>query len=246
MPGVESLSSILITGASRGLGLELTRQYLAEGWQVHAAVRNPAQAVELQQLCSTHAATLNIHRLDIEDHGSIEQLSQELTGITLDVLLNSAGTMGNGSFAVEGLSFGAFGRSDYADWARVFRINVMGPMKMAEAFVEHVAASRQKKIVTLTSILGSIEKNRVGGLYAYRSSKAAVNAVMRSMSIDLLRDRGIKATALHPGWVKTDMGGPRADIDAATSVRGMRAVIAALDETMVGRYWMYDGTELPW
>jgi NAD(P)-dependent dehydrogenase (short-subunit alcohol dehydrogenase family) len=119
-------------------------------------------------------------------------------------------------------------------------------MKMAEAFVEHVARSPQKKIVTLTSILGSIEKNRIGGLYAYRASKAAVNAIMRSMAIDLARSHGIKATALHPGWVRTDMGGPHADIDAPTSARGMKELIARLDETMVGRYWMYDGSELPW
>jgi NAD(P)-dependent dehydrogenase (short-subunit alcohol dehydrogenase family) len=169
-----------------------------------------------------------------------------LAGRPIDVLINSAGTMGNGSFAEQGLQFGKFGSSDYPDWERVFRINVLGPMKMAEAFVEHVARSPQKKIVTLTSILGSIEKNRIGGLYAYRASKAAVNAIMRSMAIDLVRSHGIKSTALHPGWVRTDMGGPHADIDAPTSARGMKELIARLDETMVGRYWMYDGSELPW
>jgi len=246
MLGVTRLPSILITGASRGLGLELTRQYLESGWQIHAAVRDPARATELQALREQSAARLAVHALDVEDHVSIERLAADLAGTALDVLLNSAGTMGSGSFAKQGLNFGRFGASDYADWERVFRINVMGPMKMAEAFVEHVAASEQKKIVTLTSILGSIEKNRVGGLYAYRASKAAVNAIMRSMSIDLARSHGIRATALHPGWVKTDMGGPNADIDAAASARGMRDLIAKLDETMVGRYWMYDGTELPW
>jgi len=109
-----------------------------------------------------------------------------------------------------------------------------------------VASSSQKKIVTLTSILGSIEKNRIGGLYAYRASKAAVNAMMRSMAIDLARSHGIAATAIHPGWVRTDMGGPRADIDAPTSIAGMRRVIAALTIETAGRYWMYDGSELPW
>jgi NAD(P)-dependent dehydrogenase (short-subunit alcohol dehydrogenase family) len=119
-------------------------------------------------------------------------------------------------------------------------------MKMAEAFVGHVARSSQKKIVTLTSILGSIGKNSIGGLYAYRASKAAVNAMMRSMAIDLAATHGIAATALHPGWVRTDMGGPRADIDAVTSVGGMRRVIDELTLENAGRFWMYDGSKLPW
>lgn len=241
------MPTVLITGASRGLGLELTRQYLIDGWQVHAGMRQPtAPSDELQALQRRYGEALQLQRVDVEDHASIETLAAALCEQPIDVLINSAGTMGSGSFAAQGLEFGKFGSSDYDDWARVFRINVFGPMKMAEAFVEHVARSEQKKIVTLTSILGSIEKNRIGSLYAYRASKAAVNAIMRSMAIDLSRSHGIKATAIHPGWVRTDMGGPQADIDAPTSARGMKELIARLDDTMTGRYWMYDGSELPW
>jgi NAD(P)-dependent dehydrogenase (short-subunit alcohol dehydrogenase family) len=119
-------------------------------------------------------------------------------------------------------------------------------MKMAEAFVGHVAKSDQKKIVTLTSMLGSVGINRIGGLYAYRASKAAVNAMMKSMAIDLAKAHGIAATALHPGWVRTELGGPQADIDAQTSVAGMRKVIDALTLETAGRFWVYDGSELPW
>jgi NAD(P)-dependent dehydrogenase (short-subunit alcohol dehydrogenase family) len=119
-------------------------------------------------------------------------------------------------------------------------------MKMAEAFVEQVARSQQKKIVTLTSMLGSIALNRIGSLYAYRASKAAVNAMMKSMAIDLAKSHGIAATALHPGWVRTDLGGPNADIDVVTSVAGMRRVIAALDTGNAGRFMVHDGSELPW
>ncbi|MEN9526605.1 MAG: hypothetical protein RLY56_556 [Pseudomonadota bacterium] len=242
-----NVPSLLITGASRGLGLELVRQYLADGWEVHAGMRDPmAASDDVQMLKKVYGDALQLQRVDVEDHQSIETLAKALSNRAIDVLINSAGTMGNGSFAEQGLQFGKFGSSDYQDWDRVFHINVFGPMKMAEVFVEHVARSQQKKIVTLTSILGSIEKNRIGGLYAYRASKAAVNAIMRSMAIDLARSHGIKATALHPGWVRTDMGGPNADIDALTSARGMKDLIARLDETMVGRYWMYDGSELPW
>ena len=164
----------------------------------------------------------------------------------IDVLINSAGSMGRGSFAKEGLGFGRFGSSDYDDWAQVFRLNVMGPMKMAEAFVEHVAASGSKKIITLTSIVGSIAKNRVGSLYAYRASKAAVNAIMRSMAIDLAKSHGIAATALHPGWVRTEMGGAGADISPDESARGIIMRIDQLTLKNSGRFLNYDGSERAW
>lgn len=240
------MPTILITGTSRGLGLETVRQYAADGWQVLACARNPAASAELSALAAAHPVQIRVLTLDVADHAAIESLAQELRDTSIDVLLNSAGTMGNGSFARDGLAFGSFGHSDFGDWEQIFRINVFGPMKMAEAFVPHVAASTQKKIVTLTSMLGSMAINRVGGLYAYRASKAAVNAMMKSMSIDLAKSHGIAATALHPGWVRTELGGPKADIDAVTSVVGMRRVIAALTPATAGRFWVYDGSELPW
>lgn len=240
------MPTVLITGASRGLGLEFVRQYANEGWHVLACARDPQRSTALQQRRAAHPGQIECHVLDLLDHDSIDALAATLAGRAIDVLINSAGTMGRGSFATEGLNFGRFGHSDFTDWCEVYKLNVIGPMKMAESFVDHVARSEQKKIVTLTSILGSIEKNRIGGLYAYRASKAAVNAVMRSMAIDLARSHGIAATAVHPGWVRTDMGGPQADIDAETSIAGMRKVIAALTKETAGRYWMYDGSELPW
>lgn len=240
------MPTVLITGTSRGLGLEFVRQYLAEGWNVLACARNPQDSAALQAFAAQHPNTLRLFVLDVENHASIDQLARDLDRQAIDVLINSAGIMGNGSFAREGLAFGRFGQSDFADWARVFRVNVAGPMKMAETFVEHVARSEQKKIITLTSMLGSVTLNRVGGLYAYRASKAAVNAMMKSMAIDLAKSHGIAATAMHPGWVRTDLGGPRADIDAPQSIAGMRRVIDALTVETAGRYWVYDGSELPW
>src|SRR5690606_32195770 len=138
-----------------------------------------------------------------------------------------------------------FGVMDYDEWAHTLRVNVMAPMRMAECFVDHVARSEEKKIITLTSMLGSMGLNTSGGLYGYRSSKAAVNAVMKSMSIDLA-ERGILAVALHPGWVKTDMGGGDAPVDVVTSIAGMRRVIAGLAPDAVGRVYAYDGSQLPY
>lgn len=242
------MPTVLVTGANRGLGLELVRQYAADGWHVIACARDPARAPELGAIAAAARAPahVEVHALDVEDHAAIDALARRLDGRAIDVLINCAGTMGQGSFAAEGLTFGRFGGSDFDDWTRTLRINAIAPMKMAEAFVEHVARSEQKKIVNVTSIIGSIAKNQIGGLYAYRASKAALNAITRSLAIDLARTHGIVATVLHPGWARTDMGGPRADIDATTSVTGMRRVIAGLDREKAGRYWMYDGSELPW
>jgi NAD(P)-dependent dehydrogenase (short-subunit alcohol dehydrogenase family) len=240
------MPTVLVTGAARGLGLELVRQYATDGWTVLACARAPGRATGLAALAAGAGGRVEVHALDLEDHGSIDALAARLAPRPIDVLLNSAGTMGQGSFAAEGIAFGRFGSSDFDDWGHVFRVNVMGPMKMAEAFVDHVAASGQKKIVALTSVVGSITRNTAGSLYAYRASKAALNAVMRSMSIDLRKSHGILAAPIHPGWVRTDMGGVRADIDAATSVTGIRSVIAGLDAAGAGRFWMYDGSELPW
>ncbi len=240
------MPTVLVTGAGRGLGLEFVRQYSADGWHVVACLRDPSRAPELAALAAQSAGRVTVEALDITDHAAIDALAARLAGRPIDVLLSSAGTMGRGNFATQGLDFGKFGSSDYDDWMDVFRINAFAPMKMAEAFVQHVAASEQKKIVALTSIIGSIAKNQIGSLYAYRASKAALNAIMRSMAIDLGRQHQIIATAIHPGWVRTEMGGPRADIDAPESIAGMRKVIAGLDKDKAGRYWMYDGSELPW
>jgi NAD(P)-dependent dehydrogenase (short-subunit alcohol dehydrogenase family) len=240
------MPAVLVTGAGRGLGLEFVRQYAADGWQVVACLRSPAQADELSALAVAASGRIETHALDVTDHAAIDALAKRLEGRAIDVLINCAGTMGRGNFGSQGLSMGAFGKSDFGDWTEVFRVNVFGPMKMAEAFVGHVARSEQKKLVTLTSIVGSIAKNTIGGIYSYRASKAAVNAIMRSLAIDLGRKHGIIAIPLHPGWARTAMGGPRADIDAATSVTGMRKVIAGLTKEQAGRFWMYNGEELPW
>jgi len=238
--------TVLVTGANRGLGLEWVRQYSEDNWSVIACVRKASAATELQALGAKRSKQIEIHALDVTDFAAIDALAAQLKGRAIDVLINNAGTMGAQNFATGGLSAGRFGVSDFDDWVQVFRINAFAPMKMAEAFVEHVERSEQKKIVSLSSIVGSMGKNSVGGLYGYRGSKAALNAIMHSMGIDLARKHGICAVPLHPGWARTAMGGERADIDPVTSVTGMRKVIAALTLEDTGRFLMYDGSELPW
>jgi len=239
------MPTILITGANRGLGLELVRQYAADGWRVIACARRPAQSADLNALVAGSGGRVSAHALDLTDHGQIEALARQLQGAPIDVLLNCAGVIGRESFAEKGMTIQRFGDTDYEDWLETLRVNTLGPMKMAEAFVEHVAASGQKKIVTLTSVVGSIGQNTSGGLYAYRSSKCAANAIMKGLALDLKR-RGIVAVPMHPGWVRTEIGGPRGELDVETSVTGMRRVIAGLTPAQSGHFLQWDGRELPW
>ena len=233
------MPTVLVTGASRGLGREFVRQYAAAGWHVIACARNPASMGDLVSQSTV------LQKLDLLDPATIADLAKALAEQPIDVLLNNAGTMGSQSFAKHGLNVQRFGHSDYADWEHLFQVNVLGPMRMAEAFVEHVAASKRKVIVTLTSMVGSMATNTAGGLYAYRSSKAAANAIMKSMSIDLAA-RGIIATPIHPGWAKTEMGGPNAPLNPVDAVAGVRRVIDGLTPEKAGRFWQFDGTEMPW
>jgi NAD(P)-dependent dehydrogenase (short-subunit alcohol dehydrogenase family) len=232
------MPTVLVTGASRGLGLELTRQYAADGWDVLACARALDAAPDLRRLADQSSGRVTPQPLDVTDFAAIDSLAQRLRDVSIDVLINNAGTMGG-----RGSSFGA---SDFAEWDGIFRLNAFAPLKMAEAFVGHVARSAQRKIVSISTIMASMARNNMGGFYAYRASKAALNAIMVSLAIDLQRRHRIIAAVLHPGWVRTDMGGSRAEIDPQTSVAGMRRVIGELAPAQAGRFWMYDGSELPW
>jgi len=227
------MPTVLITGANRGIGLEFTRQYAADGWRVIATCRDPARARDLRGL----EGTVDVLALDVTDHAQVQGLAKKLKRDPIDVLLNSAGIYGPRPVP--------FGGVDYGAWAEVFRVNAMAPLKVCECFVDHVAHSDQKLMVAVTSRMGSIGGNDSGGSYIYRSSKAALNQVMKTLSVDL-RPRGISVVVLHPGWVRTDMGGPSAAIDTPESVTGMRAVIAGLGPADNGCFYNYDGAEIPW
>ena len=225
---------ILITGTNRGIGLEFVKQYATDGWNVIACCRDPQSATALQALASAHH-NIQIMPLDVADFAQIDALALQLKGQKIDVLINNAGVYPESSL----------GHVNYESWATAFKINSMAPLKMAEAFMPHVAASRLKKIVTLSSKMGSLDDNTSGGSYIYRTSKTAVNMVMKSLSIDL-KPNGIAVVTLHPGWVQTDMGGPNGLIDTQTSVTGLRKVIANLALANSGKFIAFDGEEIAW
>lgn len=232
------MKTTLITGANRGIGLEFCRQYAADGWRVLACSRLPERSDALNRLASQYPELIKVHALDVADHVEIERLAQVLADESIDLLINNAGIYPDSDKS-------GFGHTDYAEWVQAFRINTMAPLKMAEEFATQIARSRQKAIITITSKMGSIADNGSGGTYLYRSSKAAVNMVVKSLAIDL-KPLGITAVVFHPGWVKTDMGGPNALISAEQSVSGMRQVIGRLTMAESGRFFGYDGQDIPW
>jgi NAD(P)-dependent dehydrogenase (short-subunit alcohol dehydrogenase family) len=232
------MKTLLITGANRGIGLELARQYAADGWRVLACCRHPEQAETLHRLVARHPGQIHIERLDVTDLAQIESLAQALAGKPIDLLINNAGVYPDADSK-------GFGHTDYAEWIEAFRVNTMASLKMAESFIEHVSSSGMKTIITISSKMGSIADNTSGGSYLYRSSKVAANMVIKSLALDLVR-RGITVAVFNPGWVKTDMGGPNAVIAVEQSVSGMRQIIGKLTPADSGKFLNYDGREIPW
>ena len=225
--------SVLITGANRGIGLEFARQYSAAGWRVHACCRQPETAPELSAL---KGADVSLHRLDVADPAGIAALAWELKGQSLDLLLNNAGTYGPAATG--------FGHLQSEPWLNAFRINSIAPLLMAQAFLEHLEAGGGRTIATLTSKMGSMGDNGSGGSYIYRASKAALNAALKSLALDLAPR--LKVLILHPGWVRTDMGGPHGEIAADESARRLRALIAGTSAADSGRFIDIDGSTIPW
>lgn len=223
------MPTVLVTGCDTGLGVEFARQYAADGWTVIATCLDPDGARETRAV----AGDVRAMKLDVSDLGAIDALADELRGEPIDVLISNAGI---------GRPHPPFGKTDYALWHRMLDVNLIGPMRLAEAFVDHVAASPMKVMAFVSSRMGSMALNLTGGSYAYRSSKAGLNAVVRSLAVDLA-PREILVLALHPGWAKTE---PGARIDVDRSVAGMRAIIERCSRHETGSFLAFNDTPLPW
>jgi len=225
------MPNVMVTGASRGLGLEFAKQYAADGWHVIATCRDPSSASELAAL----AGDIRIEALDVNDFDAVDALAGKLAGVSIDILINNAGIGGPRQGAME---------MDEAGFINVLHTNTLAPLKVSQAFHGHVAVSEQKKIAVISSGLGSIAGNG-GGRYAYRSSKAAVNMIMKGLAADWAND-GIRVAILSPGWVRTDMGGPSAMYSPEESIAGMRKVLANLTEAQSGSFLSHTGAENAW
>jgi len=231
------MPTVLITGANRGIGLEFARQYATDGWDVFASCRNPKAAKELANLARSSGDKVTVLAMDVTDGESVRSAARQFGNGAIDLLVNNAG--------IAGVRGQRTGHIDYANWARVLDVNTMGPLRVIEAFLDPIARSEHRLIVTITSGLGSLADNTSGGSIAYRTSKAAVNMAMRSVAAELA-PRGITCVAINPGWVRTDLGGANAPLAVEESVHAMCRLIGRLRPRDSGRFFNYDGGEHPW
>ncbi len=227
------MPTVLITGANRGIGLEFALQYAAEGWRVIATCRDPDGAETLRAL----QGDVRVRALDVSDFAAIEDLASELDGQPIDLLISNAGLNPQPEAPPADLT-------DFDIWPEAFRVNTMAPVKMAIAFADNVAASDNKVIAMITSRNGSVELNP-GHNYVYRSTKAALNLCMHGLAVEFA-PREIIVICLSPGFVRTDMGGPKATLSPAQSIGAMRQLIDELTLGDGGRVIHYDGSDIPY
>jgi NAD(P)-dependent dehydrogenase (short-subunit alcohol dehydrogenase family) len=227
---------VLVTGANRGLGLEFVKQYAEDGATVFACCRDPGAAKALRAVSDAAGGKVSTHALDVTSPASITALGKAFGGEPIDILINNAGVYGPAKQSADDM--------DYDGWAQTLAVNTIAPLRIAQAFHEDIRKSREKKLVTITSGMGSSARHD-GGYFAYRASKAAVNNVMHGLARAWKAD-GIIVVLFDPGWVKTDMGGKNAPLEPHESIAGMKTVIARLSAADSGKFLNYSGKEVPW
>lgn len=226
----------LIVGASRGIGLGLVGEFERRGWRVIGTARDPAKADALNELATNSGGRVSVEAVDTTDLAQVQALRHRLDGENLDLLIVNAGVgnpHGRAPLTVTG-----------AEFDTLFVTNSLGPVRVADAFVDRVRA-KTGVIGLMTSQLGSVEGASGGGYDLYRASKAALNSFTRSFAARH-KDRSVTVLSLHPGWVKTDMGGPQAPIDVATSVKGLADVVERAQGDRKDGFFDYKGDTLPW
>jgi NAD(P)-dependent dehydrogenase (short-subunit alcohol dehydrogenase family) len=231
------MRTVLVTGANRGIGLEFVRQYAEGGDRVIAGVRDPDGATDLKAIADASDGRVSIHRVDVSDDASVAAFRKDVGDQPVDILLAVAGVMGPEKQQ-------RLGELDFPGWLGTLSVNALGPVRLADAFVDNVRKGRAKKMIAITSGMGSTAESG-GGYLAYRMSKAGLNNAWRNISIELKGDR-IVCVALNPGWVKTDMGGPSANITVEQSVSNMRKRIDGYGLSDSGRFLSWDGKQFGW
>ncbi len=226
------MPTVVITGAGRGLGLEFARQYAVDGWSVIATVRDPAKGASLAKL----GKSVEVRILELNDRAAILRFAAALGGRPIDVLINNAGVYGGRGRSLDGL--------EWDEWMATMTINAFAPYTLTVALADNLAAGAKKRVLMMTSRMGSIGENS-GGSYAYRTSKAALNLITTGLASDL-RGKGIAVICTHPGWARTDMGGPSAMVTPKAAVDGLRAIISRVGLSESGQFFNYDGGKIPW
>lgn len=224
------MSTVLITGANRGIGLEYARQFADRGYRVIGTARDATGAEALAAVAD------RVEPLDVTDAASVAALARRLHGVPIDILINNAGVFDRSDVRID--------QVDFEKMEQTFAVNSLGPLRVVQALLPNLRAGQRKLIVSMSSQLGSIE-NSDGRWYAYRASKAALNQFNRILSVEL-GPEGFVCAVLHPGWVRTDMGGPGASYSPQESVRGLVGVIEKLGPQDNGRFYDFKGNPIPW
>ena len=233
----------LVTGANRGLGLEFTKQILQAGHNVYAACRNINDIEDLDLLFTEYKDKLIVVNLDINDHNSILSLSEKLKDTSIDVMINNAGTIGPLPY-FENTFKQHYGTIDYDVWSDVFKTNLFGPVKMAETFLENIENGNDKKMIFISSVVGSIADDHQKA-FAYATSKTALNKSVALLA-DILKEKEVKVLAMCPGYVKTRMNGGGANLEPEESIEGMLKQIEKLDLESSGSFVRYNGESINW
>ena len=231
------MKKILVTGANRGLGLGLVKKFLKNNEKVICTTRNISKSKELILCKEKYNDNLQICELDLLNKDSPNILSNFLGDEIIDLFINNAGVIGHSAQHFKSVSLN--------HWIEVLKVNLIAPLLITQSIIKNIEKSSERKIYFISSKVGSIEDNKSGGMYIYRSSKTALNQVVKSLSIDL-KPLGISVISLHPGWVRTEMGGPNALLSVEESVNGMVDVISNTSIINSGQFINYDGTRLPW
>jgi NAD(P)-dependent dehydrogenase (short-subunit alcohol dehydrogenase family) len=241
----EITGTVLVTGANRGIGLELARNYAGRGWTVIATARKPEKAEELKALAQANPK-VSVERLDLLDQGQVDTLAAKYADQPIDVLLNNAAILGAPADQ-------ELGNYDMDLLLRVMNTNVAGPLRMVQAFLDNVAASEQKKIVAITSVQGSLTFASRASIPFYNSSKSALNMVMRSVQA-AVKDRGITVALISPGAVDTNMmeeamAGRNVRMRLMAPADSAEAVINVIDQygfELSGTFMSHQGAKIPW
>ena len=246
------MKTILVTGTNKGIGLEIVRQYLEEGFKVIATCRNLSKLDNLNELLNSFPDMISVYQMELLDEKSIESFSSKIKNIPIDIFINNAGvTFGysrNTKLSNTGISLNklnTFGYIQSDNWLPIFKANCIAPLLLTQLLYRNFLLGSEKKIVFISSKPASITENTGGSMYMSRSSRSALNQVIKSLSIDLFNE-GISVASISPGWVKTDSGGINALIDVHTSVTGIKKIINELRLENTGKFWDYNGELIPW
>ncbi len=231
------MATILITGAARGLGFEMARQFAQAGNRVYATCRKPKKADELRAVAEQSDGRLTMHRMDVANTDSVKDCAAEIGDVPIDILINNAGIWG-------GLEGQTLRHMDFDNWNHELNVMLMGPFRVVQNFLPNVLASEQKKIVTITSQTAAHSYDHVVG-YSYASAKAGANRIMTAIATEL-KDEGVTVTLLHPGWVRTEMAGPVADLDPADAAAANIRVIEGLTPADNGKFLKWTGDVHAW